>query len=136
AHPPQARTIGILVLLIGFLTGPIVWSLHLVVSEFLISAACAPGAHGSSGFALFGVAGWRVVLLAETGALAFLVFLAGLISFRAWRQSGIGEQVTGAAGGAPGRSGWMALAGVALSAMFLFGILLAGLGIFWMDICT
>lgn len=130
------RPVSRLPLWIGFLTGPVIWSLHLVVCEFLVSAGCSTGPSGWDSFSVLGTAGWRVVLLAVTGALATLVIAADLISIRAWRATRIGGDLTGDVGGAAGRSGWMALAGILISTMFLGGIVLAGLPIFWLSGCT
>jgi hypothetical protein len=113
-------------LLIGFLAGPILWSMHIIVSEIVVSSVCST----SGGF----VEG-RIILMAVS-----LLFVCGgisvdLIALRSWRQSGGSIDVTGAWGGAPGRSGWMALAGILLSTMFLFGILLGALPLFWLTGC-
>lgn len=138
ANPPagSVRAVSRLPLLIGFLAGPIVWSLHLIVVEFLLSSACAPGPGGFSGFTVLGAAGWRFVLLIVTAVFALLVLGADLIAYRAWRETRIGTRLTGEVGGPAGRSGWMALAGVLLSSLFLIGILLAGVPIFWLSGCT
>ncbi len=133
---PHVRTVGQIPLLLGFLTGPIVWSLHLVISELLISASCAPGPAGFASFTIFGAAGWRVVLLIVTGVLALIILGADLVALRAWRQTGIGLRLTGDAGGAAGRSGWMAPAGVLVSTLFLIATLMAGVPIFWLSGCT
>lgn len=130
------RAVGRLPLLIAFLTGPILWSLHLVVLEFLLSGACSSGPSGFSGFTLLGANGWRAVLVIVTAGFALVVFAADVLALRLWRQTRIGTQLTGAVGGPPGRSGWMAPAAVLLSTLFLIGILLAGVPIFWLNGCT
>jgi hypothetical protein len=132
----DVRAYSLLPLWIGFLTGPIIWSLHLVLCEFVVSAGCSTGVSGWESFSLFGTSGWRVVLLAVTAVLAALVLGADVVAFRAWRATRIGIEVTGDVGGAAGRSGWMALAGVLISTLFLGGIVLAGLPIFWLGGCT
>jgi hypothetical protein len=132
----DVRAIGHLPLWTGFLAGPIIWSLHLVVSEFLLGAACSSGPAGFNGFTILGATGWRWVLLLVTGGFALLVLAADFVAFRAWRESRIGTEVTGVVGGAAGRSGWLALAGILMSTLFLIGILLAGVPIFWLSGCT
>ena len=132
----DVRAVGRLPLWIGFLTGPTVWSLHLVLSEIIVSAGCSTGQSGWDSFSLFGTAGWRVVLLLETAVLALIVIAAGLVAIRTWRTTRIGTEATGEVGGAAGRSGWMALAGVLISSLFLGGIVLAGLPIFWLSGCA
>ena len=134
--PGGVRAVGLLPLFIGFFTGPVLWSLHEIVSEFLVAFACSSGPGGFSSFTILGVTGWRVILLLVTGFFALLVLAADVIAFRAWRETRIGTRVSGAVGGAPGRSGWMALAGVLMSTMFLIGVLLAGVPIFWLSGCT
>lgn len=132
----RVRAVSRLPLWIGFVVGPTLWSVHLLASEFVFSAACSTGTSGFYSFTLFGTAGWRVVLLILTGALALLVLAADVIAVRAWRETRIGTQLTGATGGAAGRSGWMSLAGVLISTLFLVGILLAGMPIFWLGGCS
>ncbi|HTE85528.1 MAG TPA: hypothetical protein VK821_12425 [Dehalococcoidia bacterium] len=121
-------------LLIGLLAGPILWSLHLLVSEILVSSACSAG----SRFARFGAGsagGRQVVLLGVSLAFILAVVAVDFVALRCWRQSRVGIEVTGASGGAAGRSGWMALAGVLLSSFFLIGILFGALPLFWLSGC-
>ena len=136
-RPPlrNERAVGVLPLLIGFLTGPIIWSVHEIASEILISSACSTRPGGFASTSVLGASGWELVLLLVTLACAALVAGAGLIAFRAWRQTRMGTNETGEVGGAAGRSGWMALAGVLFSVFFLFGIIEAGLSIFWLSGC-
>jgi hypothetical protein len=136
AGPPgDVRPVSRLPLWIGFLGGPTIWSIHLLASEFVLSAACSTGTPGFESFTFLGTAGWRIVLLLLTGALALLALGADIIAVRAWRETRIGTRLTGEAEGAAGRSGWMSLAGVLLSTLFLVGILLAGLPLFWLGGC-
>jgi len=130
------RPVGRLPLLIGFFAGPTVWSLHEIVSEFLVAGACSSGNGGFSSFTLLGASGWRLVLLLVTGFFALLALGADLIAYRAWKETRIGTRLTGDAGGAAGRSGWMALSGVLMSTMFLIGIIIAGIPIFWLSGCS
>jgi hypothetical protein len=130
------RTVSRIPLLIGFLGGPILWSLYHLLSQIIISAACSNGIHGFNDFSVGGVAGWEIVLLVLTAVLVVLGFATDLIAFSAWRKTHVGVAVTGAAGGALGRSGWLALAGVLLSTFFLIGIVAAGVSIFWLSGCA
>ena len=129
------RVVGVLPLLAGFLTGPIIWSAHEIASEVLISSACSTSPGGFASDTVLGGSGWELVLLLVTLVCAALVAGAGVISFRAWRQTRMGTNETGEVGGAVGRSGWMALAGVLFSVLFLMGIIEAGLSIFWLSGC-
>ncbi len=132
----DVRAVGRLPLWVGFLAGPTLWSLHLVVSEFLVGAACSSGPAGFNGFTILGATGWRWVLLLVTGFFALLVLAADVVAYRSWQESRIGIEVTGVVGGAAGRSGWLALAGILMSTLFLIGILLAGVPIVWLSGCT
>lgn len=132
----QVQVVSRIPLLIGFLTGPIVWSIHELLSEILISAACSTGSDGFRHPMLGGIMAWQLILLLVGLVLAAVVAAAGVVAFRAWRRSRLGTAETGAHGGAEGRSGWMALAGVLVSTMFLFGIVEATLPIFWLSGCT
>src|SRR5579875_4048931 len=85
----DVRAASLMPLWIGFLAGPIIWSLHLVVSLVVLSAACSTGSNGFSTFMLFGAAGWRVVMLLITLLLALLTLGADLIAVRTWRETRI-----------------------------------------------
>ncbi len=134
--PGHVRTVSRLPLLIGFFVGPIAWSLHEIVSEFVVADACSSGNGGFSNFMLLGVSGWRLVLLLVTGFFALLALGADLVAYRAWKGSRVGTRLTGAAGGAAGRSGWMSMAGILMSSIFLIGIIIAGIPIFWLSGCS
>jgi hypothetical protein len=123
-------------LLTGFLGGPVIWSLHEIVSEFVLAGGCATGPAGFETFKLGGASGWRVLLLVIT-LIAILAALAvELIAVRAWRQLRDLAAVSGAEGGGAGRSGFLALAGILTSSVFLVGLLFAGAPIFWLSGCT
>jgi len=129
------RIVGVVPLLVGFLSGPIILIMREIASAILISSACStiPGGFASS--SVLGGSGWELVLLLVTLVCAALVAGAGVVAFRAWRQTRMGTNETGEVGGAVGRSGWMALAGVLFSILFLLGIIEAGLSIFWLSRC-
>lgn len=131
----SAHTASLALLLFGFLAGPIVWSLHLEISEILISSACSQGTNGFSMLLIAGAPGWRVILLLVTFILVLIVLAADVMSLRAWRQTGTEASVIGTEGGAAGRSGWMAIAGVLVSTVFLIAIVFAGVPIFFLSGC-
>jgi hypothetical protein len=118
-----------------FLTGPIAWSVHELLSEILISAACSHGIGGFRNFVVGPVAGWQVVLLIETAIFALIVLAADIVAFRAWRSSRAGDGSSAATAVAAGRSTWIALASMLLSTMFLLGIVAAGMTLFWLSGC-
>ena len=132
----RVRAVSRLPLWIGFLGGPTLWSVHLIASEVVVSAACSTGQRGFYSFTLLGTAGWRVVFLLFTAVLLLLAVGADAVAFRSWRATRVGTRLTGEADGAAGRSGWMAMAGILLSSLFLVGIVLEGLPVFWFGGCN
>ena len=131
----RLRAVNPVPLIVGLFAGPILWSLHILVSEIVISSACAAQPSGFARLTAAGVGGRQVALLAVS--LVFIIATAAvdLLAIRCWRQTRVGIEVTGVSGGAVGRSGWMALAGVLLSSLFLIGILLGALPLFWLSGC-
>jgi hypothetical protein len=120
-------------LIIGLFAGPILWMTHIAVSEILVSLACARPATLSNLMSGFG--GWKTLLILVSLLFIIAAAAADLTAIRCWRHSGIGLRVTGFFGGAPGRTGWMSLAGILLSTFFLFGIVLAAIPLIWFGGC-
>ena len=131
----NVRIVSRLPLLIGFLAGPILWSLHELISEILISSACSYGMDGFNHFTVGSIAGWELVLLLLTLFFLLLGVVAEVIAVRSWLKSHVGTDVSGAAGGAAGRSGWMSMAGILLSTIFLVAIVFEGVPIFYLSGC-
>lgn len=103
---------GTLALWFGVLAGPLAWTVHLLLSYALLPVACSTGI------------GW--VLHAVTLLTAGVTAWAGLVAYRRWQRHR-DDPRDGVRGP---RSGWrrfMALSGVALSALFFVVILLEGL---------
>jgi hypothetical protein len=99
--------------------GPIAWASQLSLSYVLASASC---------FFTFGGLGVDPLLHLVTLAMVFITLAAGVVAYRGWRKTGGGAD----AGGAVGRSAFMALAGMTLSGFFGIGILLLGMsGLFF-----
>lgn len=138
AENPAASqgTVGRLPLLIGFLGGPIVWSIHLLLSEVLISVACSGGPEGFRRALVGGVMVWQAALLLVALLFSLIVVGVDAVAFAAWRKTRAGIAETGERGGAAGRSGWMSLAGILLSTLFLVALLFAGLPLFWLSGCS
>lgn len=132
--PGRVHAVSKVALLFGFLTGPIIWSAHELISLILVPAACA-GHGGFYSFTIFGYPGWEWILLLITLLFIVIVGTADLVAIHSWRKSGVGLRLTGAEGGAEGRSGWMAAAGILLSTLFLLGIVAAGVPIFFLSGC-
>ncbi|MGI8550865.1 MAG: hypothetical protein ACR2PL_08785 [Dehalococcoidia bacterium] len=130
------RAVGLLPLVFGLFAGPIIWSLHELAGEIMVSSACStrPGGFASERF--LGVSGWELIFFVMS-LVAILGAIAGaVVSYRAWKATRVGTALTGEQGGALGRSGWMAVSGMLLSTMFLFGILLATSSIFFLSGCS
>jgi hypothetical protein len=135
-HSAGLQTVSRFPLVVGFFAGPVLWSLHLLVSEILISSACSYGPAGFSHFTLGSIPGWQFVLLVVTLFFFLLGVLAQIMSIRHWIHTHIGTSVGGQAGGAYGRSGWMSMAGILLSSLFVIAILFAGVPIFFLAGCS
>ncbi len=117
---PQPRPVGLLPLWIGLLTGPAMWTVHLFASYMLVPLSCS----------------WHTNLLLNLTTLvtALATLGAGIVAFWAWRQTRVGGET--ALGSAAGRSGFMAIVGIAMSALFLAVILVEGIPPIFMDPCV
>lgn len=102
---------GVSALWFGVLAGPAAWLLHLNVSYALVRYVCASGA------------GWLLHL--ATLAMVALAAAGGIVALRSWRK--VGEPKMTGGGGTLGRTRFMSIGGLALSAFFLFVILMAWL---------
>jgi hypothetical protein len=130
------RAISPAVLLTGFLAGPVLWSLHLLISQILISAACSRSGAGFWRTSFGALAGWQLVLLLVTLAFVLLIIAVNLTAMRSWRRNDDHAGIIGSEGGSAGRSSWLALAGILLSAFFLIGIVAAGVPLNRMSGCS
>lgn len=115
----------LLLLLFGAWTGPIAWTLHLVISYVLVPFSCSVQSN--------------LPLHLTTLVMALPTAAAAVVSFVLWRQSGVGmEADTGdetGEGVVRLRSGFSALVGLLLSLMFLLLIIAEGLGPFFLSPC-
>ncbi len=105
----------------GFLTGPAVWALHLVVCYLLVNATC-----------MIGTDGVRAEIAGFTFLCAAIIIAAGALAFTTWRRAGSREDARGDHGS---RDAFMGLAGVQLSTLFLFATVLEGIPIFFFTNC-
>lgn len=115
----QSHTVGLLPLWFGVLTGPIAWTAHLVISFLLVPYSC-----------FIGSVIWLHVTTVITAAPTVA---AGIVSYWAWKKAGVGEETD--VGGTVGRSVFMAISGMYLSALFLLIILAEGMGPFFINPC-
>ncbi len=112
----RAERCGSRLLWFGVLSGPVAWSLQILIGYNLEEIACNPGSQTQqlAGAEIEPVAVW---LTLTTSALA----LAGLlVSFSCWRRVRAAHDSTPG-----GRAEWMAWAGIVTSGLFAFWILLA-----------
>ena len=109
-----------LALLTGLLGAPLAWLLDLEVTYAPVPWACR---HGHPRHPLLYV----VAAAALGGALA-----SGALAWREWRLAG---RHTSDDPPPPGRAAFMALTGLANSALFALVIVAAALPLFWMSAC-
>lgn len=114
-----ARGKGVAALWVGFLGGPAVWFLHLVVSYSLVRYVCFTGAM------------WLMHLTTAVSLLA-----AGAVIWLAWRNwQQTGRPLDAGGGGMEGRSRFMALIGLLFAASSLLLIVVQGIPNFVLDPC-
>jgi hypothetical protein len=124
------------------LGGAVAWSAHLLLGWGLEEIACSPVSAGPD---VLGVSltVWIGVLTVVLGAVTVA---AGLLAYRFWRQSGAADPNTRIepGGGDPepqslirgGRTGFMALFGLAANALFLLMIVYGGVSLLLLRPCT
>ena len=118
-HPAPARhAVSSGRLFFGFFGGPVAWSIQLLASYALVERRCVPRLPGTAVLPL----GWTEgVLLLVSAAAVGVVVAAFAAALSGWRSSA--RELHGGAVHAPdageGRTRFMALAGVAMSALFL-----------------
>ena len=125
-HPsPGRHQVSLTALWFGLFAAPAVWSLQLLLLYPVVAHACFPRDRPLS---VPVRSTDPVVLLVSVVALA-VAAAAGLIALRSWRttraEHHAGEELLLETG--EGRSRFMALGGMLLSGLFLFGIVLNGL---------
>ena len=106
--------IGPLRLLFGLLGAPVGWSVHLLASYLFVTLGCAG--------VLTAPLTWLIAASVTSG---FITALAGISAFRSWKRLRAAHQA-----GNPPRDDaalLMSRTGFLLSAMFLLGIVLAGI---------
>jgi len=122
----QHRTMPNLVLLMfGVGTGPIAWTLHLVISYVLVPFSCDVQTN--------------LPLNLTTVLTSVPTLAAAVVSFRLWRRSGVGMESEAGSETGVGvvqlRRGFLALVGLLLSVMFLILIIAEGLGPIFLSPC-
>jgi hypothetical protein len=133
--PAERTAAGLLPLWFGLLGGHSAWSLQLLVNYLLVTLACPLG---PAPFVVFGIAGLEFLMVLVTIVAAAIALAATVVSYRAWQSAPAGSQQSPGASAAPGegitgRSQFMALVGMLLSALFLLTILLVGTSNLYLD---
>jgi 1,4-dihydroxy-2-naphthoate octaprenyltransferase len=103
--------VGPLVVWLGVLAGPLAWTAHLLVAYVLVGVACATGR------------GWPIHLVTLVAIVATVA--GGVLAYRLSRRPDLTQG-----------SHFAALAGVLLSAMFGFAIVMESLPTFGVGPCT
>ena len=122
----RAEGRGSALLWFGVLAGPAAWSVEMIVGYGVEEIACSTGSVGQE---LEGV-GVEPIIVALTLFLGAVTAAAGLLAFgclrrhRAAREAGAGE-----------RAEWMAIAGIATSAIFLVMILVNFFSVAILGVC-
>lgn len=129
---PQPHPVARRPLWFGFLAGPIIWSIHLSVTYFVVTLACTTRVFDWS---WFGFAGAEIVhTLASVialGAVGFMAYWTSTLFNRAG-----GTQAYGDSDGAAGRSRFMALGGLLMNGLFFIAILAAAVPGFFLGVCA
>lgn len=82
--PAQTGSQNLKPLLVGVLTGPTIWSVHLIASYALVSVGCMTGFGGIS---FLGLAVTQLLVLGLTLIAVVVVFAAGRPAYRRWRET-------------------------------------------------
>jgi hypothetical protein len=103
----------------GILGGPLIWLCYLQISYMLAPSAC--------------VSGNKAVLGIATAIALFGTLCAAFAAWRVWHQAGTtaGREE----GGAVGRSRFMAVSGMGLSALFALVVLASAVPIIFLGAC-
>jgi hypothetical protein len=115
----------------GVLGGALAWGLQLFGGYAIVGLACTAG---SALAETLSPAGLDLLLLLLTALAAAMTVSAGVVAYRAWRRAGATEG-QGEDGPARGVRGFLALAGVLLSALFLLAVLLQGVSPYFVRAC-
>jgi hypothetical protein len=112
------------------LGGHVAWTAQLLLSYFVVSLACRGPA---AGFQLFGLDGFRVLLIALSVLPAAVALGATLVAYGAW-QSARTRPGADAPGAAQVR-GFLGLFGALLNGLFLATIAVTALSLLYLDPC-
>ncbi len=121
-------TRGSLLLWFGVFGAPAAWTAQFLIGYWLSEIGCSPG--GDGGLA---VDAWTVAITAAAAVLAVLAELAAIATFRRTR----GARGVGGTEEPPpkGRVHFLATVGIVIAPLFLFMILMSGLGTIFLPEC-
>ncbi|MGQ0603929.1 MAG: hypothetical protein ACT4QE_19790 [Anaerolineales bacterium] len=109
-------------LLIGLLTGPVVWAVYFLVAYLVGEFGCLSGALQ---FAVLGVPAVTAIVTLLTAIALIAVLIAGWKTFEVWQQMKALDD-TEAAGREQARTRFLGFGGLLLSGLFAYAILLNG----------
>lgn len=117
------------------LAGPILWSIHFIVSYLLVEAFCRMGWN----FNLLGLPGLSVIVVVLTVLALLVVAIFGMRSYRSWRNLNrdltLREQVRETSQWSDGPVEFVYLSGFLLSVLFGVTILAVGIPALFLRPC-
>jgi hypothetical protein len=142
-HPaPRQHRVSLTALWFGLFGAPAAWAIQLITDYALLAHFCYPRDTPLASPTFSGV---RLVALLVSAGLLVVGVAALLVALRSWRRtrretsgtaSGEQQQQREAADIGEGRTRFMALAGILVSGIFVYGILMAALPLLSMSACT
>jgi hypothetical protein len=130
AHSGETNRVPPSRLWFGVGAAAIAWTIQELLSVIIASLACQNGAYVWTGISAGAV---RALLAVITLGLLGVTVTAGFISFRNWKRLSAQRQLIRAEG--RGREAFLAIVGVFVSAVFVGGILWAGIPLIMIDLC-
>lgn len=112
-------------LLFAFLGGALAWTIHFLGSYAVLGIGCAGGWGASI----------PIILLLGTLVLTGVAVWAGLLALRGWRRAGDGQSWDRALSEPRGWVGFLMMAGLLLSVISAFTILLEGIPSLFVPAC-
>ena len=119
---------------VQLLAGPILWSVHFLVSYMLVEAACQAGWN----FTMLGMNGLSFLVIVLTALAVLGTALFAVKSYRGWRTIHGGrlrDQVREGSGWFEGPVDFMYFSGLLLSVLFAIVILMVGLPALFLQPC-
>lgn len=120
---------------VQLLAGPVLWSIHFIVSYLFIEAACQAGWN----FAILGMSGLSFVVIVLTILAVLGTILFAFKSYRGWRtihhDRRLRDQVREGSGWFEGPVDFMYFSGLLLSILFAVVILMVGLPALFLQPC-